>query len=170
MFTIELTRHCTTWPNLSGSHCFCMILQMYRYLIQHVTQKQLAKALVSESEVARLYRQVSSEAHVDLVIDFLNYGVQPTVVVFDAMLKIALEKLHKVYRVFLLFEPAGAMLREQRMDIIAEAYDISALIIQTAVRRRLARSRVKRVRVEHQQKEKQRQEILQIQRRKAARY
>jgi hypothetical protein len=118
---------------------------MYKYLVQHVTQKQLAKSLVQDSEVARLYRQVTNKAHIDLVIDFLNYGVQPSVAVFDAMLKLALEKLHKVYRIFLLFEPAGGMLREQRMDIIAEAYDVSALIIQTATRRRQARKRVEHV-------------------------
>lgn len=143
---------------------------MYKYLIQHVVQKQLAKALVAESEVARLYRTVTSKAHIDLVVDFLNYGVQPSVVVFDAMLKIALEKLLKVYRIFLLFEPAGSMLREQRMDIIAEAYDVSALIIQTTVRRRQARKIVEIVRVEKQAIEAKRQEALALRRKRAARY
>jgi hypothetical protein len=143
---------------------------MYKYLVQHVTQKQLAKSLVQDSEVARLYRQVTNKAHIDLVIDFLNYGVQPSVAVFDAMLKLALEKLHKVYRIFLLFEPAGGMLREQRMDIIAEAYDVSALIIQTATRRRQARKRVEHLRAEEHAKEQKRQEILSLKKKRAARY
>lgn len=143
---------------------------MYKYLVQHVTQKQLAKALVAESEVARLYRTVTNKQHIDLVIDFLNYGVQPSVAVFDAMLKLALEKLLPVYRIFLLFEPAGSMLREQRVDIIAEAYDVSALIIQTATRRRQARKRVEVVRAESNAKEKKRLDILMLRKRKAARY
>ena len=143
---------------------------MYKYLIQHVTQKQLAKALVNESEVARLYRSVTSKAHIDLVIDFLNYGVQPSVAVFDAILKLALEKLHKVYRIFLLFEPAGSMLREQRVDIIAEAYDVSALIIQTAMRRRLASKAVNVRREEKRAIEAKRMEEVNQKKKRASRY
>ena len=120
----------------------CDEAQMYKYLIQQVTQKQLAKALVASSEVARLYRTVTTKEHISAVVEFLNYGVQPRVAVFDAMLKLCLEKLLKVYRIFLLFEPAGSLLREQHVDIIAEAYDVSALIIQTALRRKFARTRV----------------------------
>jgi hypothetical protein len=135
-----------------------------------VTQKQLAKSLISESEVARLYRTVTAKNHIDMVIDFLNFGVQPSVAVFDAMLQIALEKLLKVYRRFLLFEPAGSMLREQRVDIIAEAYDVSALIIQTAVRRRQAGRRVQAVRTAKHIEMEHHHEVLMVKKKRAARY
>lgn len=143
---------------------------MYKYLIQHVTQKQLAKSLVSESEVARLYRTVTSKNHVDLVIDFLNFGVQPSVAVFDALLRIAIEKLFKVYRIFLLFDPAGSILREQQVEVIAEAYDVSALIIQTALRRKLARIRVGRERAVHNEAELKREAALLSKKKRAARF
>jgi len=143
---------------------------MYKYLIQHITQKQLAKALVPQSEVARLYREVTSKEHIDLVIDFLNYGIQPSVAVFDALLKISLEKLLRVYRIFLLFEPAGAVLREQRVDIIAEAFEVSALMIQCVWRRKHARYRVAAVRAtKHAELEKQ-QSSLDAKRKRAARF
>lgn len=145
-------------------------MQMYKYLIQHVTQKQLAKSLVSESEVARLYRTVTSKNHVDLVIDFLNFGVQPSVAVFDALLRIAIEKLFKVYRIFLLFDPAGSILREQQVEVIAEAYDVSALIIQTALRRKLARIRVGRERAVHNEAELKREAALLSKKKRAARF
>jgi len=143
---------------------------MYKYLIQNVTQKQLAKALVPQSEVARLYREVTSRNHIDLVIDFLNYGVQPSVAVFDALLKIALEKLLKVYRIFLLFEPAGAVLREQRVDIIAEAYEVSALMIQCVWRRKVARDRAEVRRVTRRELEEEHAKAVEAKRRRAARY
>lgn len=143
---------------------------MYKYLIQNVTQKQLAKSLVAQSEVARLYRVVTSKNHIDLVIDFLNYGVQPSVAVFDALLKIALEKLLKVYRIFLLFDPAGALLREQRVDIIAEAYEVSALMVQCALRRKFARSKVALVRAAKKQADDMRAYTLELKRKRAARF
>lgn len=93
-----------------------------------------------------------------------------TVAVFDAMLKLALEKLLKVYRIFLLFEPAGSMLREQRVDIIAEAYDVCALIIQTATRRRQARKRVEGIRAAKLLEDQRRAEIALMRKKKAARY
>jgi hypothetical protein len=120
-------------------------------MIQQVTQKQLAKTLVATSEVARRYRAVTAKEHISAVVEFLNYGVQPDVAVFDALLQYALEKLLKVYRIFLLFDPAGYLLREQRMDIIAEAYDVSAQIIQCAARRKMARRFVAGVRARHQE-------------------
>lgn len=143
---------------------------MYKYLIQNVTQKQLAKTLVAQSEVARLYREVTSRNHIDLVIDFLNYGVQPSVAVFDALLKIALEKLLKVYRIFLLFEPAGAVLREQRVDIIAEAFEVSALMIQCVWRRKVARDRTEARRVARREAEEEHAKAVEAKRRRAARF
>ena len=143
---------------------------MFKYLVQQVTQKQLAKSLVATSEVARLYRTLTSKEHIHSVAEFLKFGLQPNVVVFDALLKHALEKLLKVYRIFLLFEPAGYLLREQRMDIIAEAFDVSATIIQTALRRKFARKRVAIVRAKHNEEQAKQDMYKSNRKRLASRY
>ena len=111
-------------------------MQVYRYLIQDLVQKQLAKKLIPISEMAQLYRDLTSPEHIRLVVDYLKYGAQPTVEVFDALLQYALEKLVVVYRVFLLYAPQGELLRATKVEVISEAFYTSALIIQTAWRRK----------------------------------
>lgn len=125
--------------------------QVYRYLTQYMVQRLLAKKLVKESELARIYRSLTTKEHVMLVVDFLKYGQHPTVEAFDATLEHVLVHLLPLYRVFLLFDPAGCMLRETSTDLIAEAYDVSATIIQTAYRRVLARRQLLRRRTVRQE-------------------
>lgn len=127
--------------------------QVYRYLTQYMVQRLLAKRLVKESELARIYRSLTTREHVMLVVDFLKYGQHPTVEVFDAALEHVLVRLLPLYRVFLLFDPAGCMLRETSTDLIAEAYDVSATIIQTAYRRVLARRQLLQRRTVRQQQQ-----------------
>lgn len=127
--------------------------QVYRYLTQYMVQKLLAKRLVKESELARTYRSLTTREHVMSVVDFLKFGQHPTVEVFDATLEYVLVRLLPLYRMFLLFDPAGCMLRETSTDLIAEAYDVSATIIQTAYRRVLARRQLLRRRTVRQQEE-----------------
>lgn len=157
-------------------YCFrlrcCDDPEVYRFMVQHMIQKQLARRLTPTSDVARLYRQLTDRQHIDLVIDFLKFGAQPTVQVFDALLQHTLEHLLPLYRVFLLFAPEGRILRDNRVDIVAEAYHVAAVIVQTAVRRKLLNpGRVRKARQQRderlrQKEEAERQRKLNRQRRK----
>jgi hypothetical protein len=108
-------------------------------MVQAAVQQQLAKRLIPTSELASLFRTLTSKTHLDMMHDFTSYSIEPSVQVFDALLAHCLRRLLPVYRIFLLFEPAGNMLREQKVDVIAEAYDVSATIVQCKVRQRVAR-------------------------------
>ncbi len=113
--------------------------QIYRHLVQHLIQRQLAKSLVATSDVAKLYRSVTSKAHVELVSQFLKFGVPLGIETFDQLLKHSLELLVPVYRSFLLFSEDGAIMRDNQIHIIAEALDVSATIIQCVWRRKHAK-------------------------------
>ena len=144
--------------------------EIYRHLVQHMIQKQLAKKLVSTSEIARLYRTVTSKEHIEQVVQFLKFGVPLNIEIFDQLLKHCLDRLVPIYRKFLLFHPDGAIIRDNQIHIIAEALDVSATIIQCVWRRKHAKARCKVLADKRDQlREENRQRILSHQRKRPVR-
>lgn len=141
--------------------------EIYRHLVQHMIQRQLAKKLVATSEIARLYRTVTSKEHIEQVVQFLKFGVPLNIEIFDQLLKHCLDRLVAIYRNFLLFHPDGAIIRENQIHIIADALDVSATIIQCVFRRRSAKKRCKILSDERNRvREENRQRILAHQRKR----
>jgi hypothetical protein len=116
-------------------------VEVRRHLVQHLLQKQLAKSLVASSLVARKYRELTSAAHIESVMQFLRFGIPLSVEAFDQLLMFALRLLVPVFRNFLLFDPAGAIIRDNQIEVIAEAFDVSATVVQCMLRKRMARVR-----------------------------
>ena len=108
--------------------------------MQHLIQHQLAKSLVPTSEVARLYRSKTSKQHIELVNQFLKFGVPLGIDTFDQLLTHSIDMLVPVYTNFLLFEADGAIMRDNQVHVIAEALDVNATIIQCVWRRKQARA------------------------------
>ncbi len=118
--------------------------------MQHIIQKQLAKSLVPTSRVASLYRELTTQAHMDAVNQFLKFGVPLDIEVFDPLLLHGLRLLAPVFKQFLLFDAAGAFMRQHQVEVIAEALDVSATVIQGVWRRKLAANRFKVILALHQ--------------------
>lgn len=172
--------HCLNKDKTLGQYIqfvdFCFRLrhtndaEIYRHLIQHIIQKQLAKKLVQTSEIARLYRTVTSKQHIEAVVQFLKYGVPLNIEIFDQLLMHCLNCLIPVYRSFLLFHPDGAIIRDHQIAVIAEAYDVSATIIQCAIRKKIATERCKVLSVARAKiREENKQKILAHQKKRPTR-
>ncbi|KAJ1417901.1 hypothetical protein B484DRAFT_400669, partial [Ochromonadaceae sp. CCMP2298] len=163
-----------TLGQLAGFVDFCFRLrfveemQVFRYMVQQAVQKQLAQSLVPTSELASLFRTLTKKEDLDSMKDFTSYSLLPSVQVFDALLAHCLQKLLPVYRIFLLFEPAGSILRER--DVIAEAYDVSATIVQCKQRQRVAREVLRGKRVVAAEERAEREAIKAKEKKKKSRF
>jgi hypothetical protein len=129
--------------SLSLSHT-----QLYQHLVQHMIQRQLSKKLATRSLVAQQYRQLTSKSHLEQVVEFLKHGMPVSVQAFDELLRYTILLLTPEFKRFLLFEPAGVILRNNIPEMIAEVYHVAAVIIQCMARRKRARRRVKEQRAE----------------------
>jgi hypothetical protein len=119
--------------------------EIVQHLVQHLVQKYLAKSLVPTCEIARIYRDVTAQEHIDSVVAFLHYGNAVGLEVFDNMLAYALKRLVKPFRSFF-YGHYGGSLRDQMVIQASEGYDAQATRIQIVWRSKLARRKMARVR------------------------
>lgn len=119
--------------------------EIYRYFIQTLIQKYLAKSLVGTSELAKKFRQITPADKIEAVIDFLHNGVPLDIRVFDDIVYHALHVLVGAYRRFLCHSDGGKVLRDNALEVMAIATNLAATMIQCLFRKRYAKERVSKL-------------------------
>jgi hypothetical protein len=117
---------------------------IFRHFVQTLIQKQLAKSLLKTSDVARLYRHVTSPEHISAVVTFLKEGISVSVEAFDEMLFHCMRVLVPAFAIFLL-RHGGAGMRENSPEVTAQALHGYAVCVQVRWRGTLARIKVKKM-------------------------
>jgi hypothetical protein len=113
--------------------------EVYRHFVQRILQKCLAKSLVSKLEIAKRFRQITSEKKIASVVDFLHNATPLDIVVFDDLLFLTLKQLVPTYRQFLVHAPAGQIIRDSVESVISTSLNVAATMMQCLFRRRHAK-------------------------------
>ncbi len=106
-------------------------------------QRLLSKSLLEKLEIARVFRDVTSEDHMKAINNFLNYGISVGVEVFHAMFFYTLELLAPTYKRFY-YGYYGSIVRDNAVESASQVYFASASIIQCAWRGKFIRNKVKK--------------------------
>ncbi len=117
--------------------------EVYRYFIQRIIQKYLAKNLVVKLDIAKKFRQLTSQNKIEAILDFLHNGTPLDMEVFDEILYFTLKQLCSTYQYFLIHSQSGVILRECAQDIANTACHVAVTMIQCIFRRNHARLIVK---------------------------
>lgn len=113
-------------------------------MVHNLLHKQLATSLVSKSEVARLYPELTKQQHGESISLFLRRGTPVEVEIFDSLLLCALKSLAVEYQLY--FSGSGREVVSSYLpDVWQESQHTSAQLIQAMWRTRMARSVVDRM-------------------------
>jgi hypothetical protein len=127
--------------------------EIYRYFIQYILQKYLAKNLVAANvEIAKKFRQLTSEHKIESIIDFLHNGTPLDMEVFDDILFFTLKHLCPTYRYFLLHSQSGEIVRTCASEISTTAMHVAVTMMQCMFRKNHSRMIVKAKRAEREAK------------------
>ena len=118
--------------------------ETYRHLIQHMVQKFLAKSLVDSSPLAKKYRKVTSEEHINAVAQFLHYGLPCGIEVFDSILFYCLKHLGSEYLFFFLRD-GGAGLRDRKPEDMSDALNALVQRVQIPFRVKAAKLKIRNI-------------------------
>ena len=116
---------------------------MVRHLVQQLIQRLLSKSLVPKLEIARIFRDLTSEEHMKQINDFLNYGIHVGVEVFHFIFFYALHHLTPTYKRFY-YGYYGSIVRDLDAESASLVYFANAALIQCAWRGKSVRNKMKK--------------------------